>query len=82
MKTSVDISLYPISDDYIPAIDAFIEGVNTHPDVVAVTNDLSTQLYGDYDDVMDLVKREIRQSWETYGKGVFVVKFLMGDARR
>ena len=82
MKTSIDISLYPLNEDYIPAIDAFIEGVNSHPDVVAITNDLSTQLYGEYDDVMDLLKREIQRSWETHGKGVFAVKFLMGDVRR
>ncbi len=82
MRTSIDVSLYPLSEDYIPAIDDFIRGVNSNPGVVAVTNDLSTQLYGDYDQVMDLLKSEIRRSWETHGKGVFVVKFLMGDVRR
>ncbi|MEX2489300.1 MAG: YkoF family thiamine/hydroxymethylpyrimidine-binding protein [Pseudomonadales bacterium] len=82
MKTSIDISLYPLKEDYIPAIKSFIEGINSDPNVAAVTNDLSTQLYGDYDAVMDLLKAEIKRSWETYGKGVFVVKFLSGDVRR
>ena len=42
-------------------------------------NDLSTQLIGDFDTLMDLLKIEIRASWETFGKGVFVIKFLAGD---
>lgn len=82
MKTSIDISLYPLNEDYMPAIDAFIEGINSHPDIVAITNDLSTQLYGEYDAVMDLLKTEIKRNWETFGKGIFVVKFLLGDVRR
>lgn len=81
MKISIDISLYPLADDYIPAIAEFINRIGSHPDVAIVRNDLATQLYGDYDTVMDLLKREIRHSWETWGKGVFVVKFLMDDLR-
>lgn len=81
MKTSVDISLYPLSQDYIPAIKEFIERLQQHPDVVVTRNDLSTQLFGDYDVVMDLIKSEIRNSWEKYGKGVFVIKYLLDDLR-
>ena len=44
-------------------------------------NDLTTQIYGDYDHVMDLLKVEVRHSWEVYGSGVFAVKILMGDLR-
>jgi hypothetical protein len=44
-------------------------------------NDLSTQIFGDYDVVMDLIKSEIRISWEKYGEGVFVIKYLLGDLR-
>jgi hypothetical protein len=81
MKTSVDISLYPLADEYIPAIKEFIERVQKYPDVSVVRNDLSTQLYGDYDQVMDLLKVELRLSWEKYGKSIFVIKFLNGDLR-
>ncbi len=81
MKTSVDISLYPLNEDYIPAIKEFIERLVEHPDVIVTRNDLSTQLFGDYDVVMDLIKSEIRTSWEKYGKGIFVIKFLLDDLR-
>ena len=81
MKASVDISLYPLADEYIPAIKEFIERVQQYPEVAVVRNDLSTQLYGDYNQIMDLLKVEVRISWEKYGKGIFVIKFLMGDLR-
>ena len=81
MEVSVDISLYPLAEDYIPAIAEFIERIGACPGVAIVRNDLATQLYGDYDTIMDLLKTEIRRSWETWGKGVFVVKFLMDDLR-
>ena len=77
MKTSVDISLYPLADEYIPAIKEFIERVQKYSGVSVVRNDLSTQLYGDYDKVMDLLKVELRLSWEKYGKSIFVIKFLI-----
>lgn len=85
MKTSIDISLYPLADDYIPAIKEFIDRISSYDEINAgvnvVRSDLSTQLFGDYDTIMDLLKIEIKRSWETYGKGIFVIKFLMDDLR-
>ncbi len=81
MKMTVDISLYPLADEYIPAIQEFIDRIQLHPDIAVIRTDLSTQLFGEFDDVMGLLKDEIRISWEKYGKGVFVVKFFMDDLR-
>jgi uncharacterized protein YqgV (UPF0045/DUF77 family) len=81
MKASVDISLYPLADEYIPAIKEFIERVQQYPEVAVVRNDLSTQLYGDYEQIMDLLKVEVRLSWEKYGKSIFVIKLLRDDLR-
>ncbi|MFB0988371.1 MAG: YkoF family thiamine/hydroxymethylpyrimidine-binding protein [Gammaproteobacteria bacterium] len=81
MKASVDISLYPLKDEYIPAIKEFIERVQRYPEVAVVRNDLSTQLYGNYELIMDLLKVEVRLSWEKYGKSIFVIKLLGDDLR-
>ena len=81
MKASVDISLYPLADEYIPAIKEFIERVQQYPQIAVVRNDLSTQLYGDIDQIMDLLKIEVKLSWEKYGKGIFVIKLLRDDLR-
>ena len=81
MNVSIDMSLYPLSDDYIPAIKEFIERVSAYEGVAVKRNDLATQLFGDYDTIMDLLKIEIRRSWETHGEGIFVIKFLLNDLR-
>lgn len=81
MEMSVDISLYPLSDDYIPAIQEFIDRIGNVPGIHIKRNDLATQLFGDYDTIMDVLRDEIRRSWETHGKGIFVIKFLMDDLR-
>jgi len=81
MKASVDISLYPLADEYIPAIKESIQRGQEYPGIAVVRTDLSTQLYGDYEQIMDLLKIELRQSWEKYGKGIFVIKFLRDDLR-
>jgi uncharacterized protein YqgV (UPF0045/DUF77 family) len=81
MKTSIDMSLYPLNEDYIPAIKEFIDRVSSYEGVAVKRNDLSTQLFGDYDQIMDLLKVEIKRSWQTHGKGIFVVKFLLDDLR-
>lgn len=81
MKASVDISLYPLADEYIPAIKEFIERVQEYPEIAVVRADLSTQLYGDFDQIMKLLTVEVKLSWEKYGKGIFVIKFLRDDLR-
>ena len=81
MKASIDISLYPLKDEYIPAIKEFIERVQRYPEVAVVRNALSTQLYGNYELIMDLLKVEVRLSWEKYGKSIFVIKLLGEDLR-
>lgn len=81
MKASVDISLYPLADEYIPAIKEFIERVQVYPEIVVVRNDLSTQLYGDFEQIMEVLTVEVKLSWMKYGKGIFVIKFLKDDLR-
>lgn len=81
MKLTVEISKYPLTDDYIEPIKGFIEELNKTANVKVLTNTLSTQMFGDYDDVMAALQRCIKWSFERYGKVVFVCKFLHGDLR-
>ena len=81
MEVPVDIGLYPLADEFIPAINEFIERVQQYPSIAAVRNGFSTQLFGDYEQIMEFLKIEIRLSWEQYGKSILVVKFLGGDLR-
>ncbi|CCQ11044.1 conserved protein of unknown function [Pseudoalteromonas luteoviolacea B = ATCC 29581] len=79
MKLSVEISKYPLHSDYIPFIKDFIERLNQHGSLTVITNTMSTQIFGEYDDVMHVLSQEMRRSHEQFGKAVFVCKFIGGD---
>jgi uncharacterized protein YqgV (UPF0045/DUF77 family) len=81
MKLTVEISSYPLADDYLTPIKGFIEQLNQYPSIMVLTNTLSTQMFGDYDDVMQALQDCIKWSFEKYGKVIFVCKFLHGDLR-
>lgn len=76
MEISVEISMYPLADDYIPAIKDFIGRLQAVDGLSIVSNTMSTQVFGDYDLVMDTLKAELRQSCEQFGKAIFVAKFI------
>lgn len=61
------------------AIQDFIDRVNTHSGIRVVTNLMSTQLFGDYDTVMNVLNKELKTSFEKHGTSVFVCKFIPGD---
>lgn len=79
MKLSVEISKYPLHQDYIPFIKDFIDRLNEYDNLKVITNTLSTQIFGDYDLVMQVLNTEIKRSYEEFGKAIFVCKFLSGD---
>ena len=81
MKLTVEISSYPLADDYLTPIKGFIEQLNSYPSILVLTNTLSTQMFGDYDEVMQALQECIKWSFEKYGKVIFVCKFLHGDLR-
>lgn len=78
MKTTVEISNYPLNEDYENIILDFIERCKLHEIKVKV-NATSTHLQGDYDVVMKIIQQEIKASFEKYGKMIFVVKVLLGE---
>ncbi len=78
MRAAVEISLYPLSGDYRPAIRAFIDRLNTHPDIRVRTNELSTQIWGALDHVMRILSEEILRAATDSPQLVFVMKVLPG----
>ncbi|MFH6955675.1 YkoF family thiamine/hydroxymethylpyrimidine-binding protein [Pseudoalteromonas sp. XMcav1-K] len=79
MKLSVEISKYPLHQDYIPFIKGFIDRLNANANLEVITNTMSTQVFGDYDEVMNAVTSEIKRSHQEFGKAIFVCKFIGGD---
>jgi uncharacterized protein YqgV (UPF0045/DUF77 family) len=79
MKITVDISLYPLDTNYIPSIKAFILRLRTFPGLEIVTNQLSTQLRGEFEQVTEAINSCIRESMTGEQKVVFVTRYLNSD---
>jgi uncharacterized protein YqgV (UPF0045/DUF77 family) len=78
MKTSVEISYYPLNQEFVTPIREFIDRINKYDGLVARTNGMSTQIFGEYDIVMPALVKEIRQSFEN-PHSVFVMKVINAD---
>lgn len=82
MKVAVDISLYPLDADYIPPIKDVIERLNDYDAIEVWTNAMSTQLFGEFDDVMAALKQEIGTTFEQLPKAVFAIRILNDPVTR
>jgi len=76
MRVAVDISLYPLNESFIPPIKDVIERLSAYDTVEVATNPMSTQLRGEYADVMDVLTQEIGTTFEREPKVVFAIKIL------
>jgi len=79
MDVSVEISLYPLNNEYIPPIQDFIHRVNKTEGLTVKTNLMSTQVFGNYEKVMSCLTAQMKETFEKHGKNVFVMKVLPGD---
>ena len=76
MEISVDISMYPLQEEYELAITAFIERLKTDSAIKVSCNELSTQLHGDYKIIMKLLEEEIYSVFKEIPDSIFVLKFV------
>ena len=76
MRVAADISLYPLDTEIIPPILDVIRRLNEHDNLDIVTNPMSTQIRGEFEDVMAALQSEIRTTFENLPKAVFAIKIL------
>ncbi len=79
MKVSVEISLYPLDQNYIPPIQSFIDRLNSYEEINVIENTMSTQVYGEYTRVMEIINYEMNQTHKETPKAAFILKVLNGD---
>jgi uncharacterized protein YqgV (UPF0045/DUF77 family) len=78
MHVAVELSLYPLADQFVPPILDFIGRLRDRPELSVVTNSMSTQVSGDYDAVFAALGAEMRRTLEGDRRAVFVMKVLGG----
>ncbi len=76
MEISVDISMYPLQQDYEAPILAFISQLEKQESVEVVRNELSTQIHGDYKTIMALLEQEMFSVFTEIPDSIFVLKFV------
>ncbi len=76
MRITVEISMYPLDADYKPAIRAFVHQLRTCDGIEIITNQMSTQVCGEFDTVMSAVAMCVKQGMADNDKVVFVTKFI------
>jgi len=81
MEIGVEISLYPLAEDFSPRIKGFLDRLRNAGRFKVVTTSLSTQVFGDYDEVVGTLLTEMRAAFTEAGgngagKAVFLLKLF------
>lgn len=79
MNITAEMSLYPLKDGPVPEIIEFIRELREQPDLEIVSNQLSTQLRGEFDAVTSAINRCMRRVMQAPNTVVLVVKYLNVD---
>lgn len=78
MDVAVDISLYPLTADYVPPIKEFIERISRRPGLTLEYNSLSTQVRGELSTVFAALEAEIAATFDAPRRAVVVLKIVGG----
>lgn len=78
MNISVELTLSPLQDDFETPIIQFIKKLRTSG-LTVLENPLSTQVFGDYDKVMELLNSEIKESFKNLDHVVLTMKVVKSD---
>ncbi|MFH6603361.1 thiamine-binding protein [Maribacter algicola] len=78
MKISVELTFSPLQDDFEQHIINFIKNLRTSG-LTVLENPLSTQVYGEYDEVMQVLNAEIKIAFELMDKGLLYMKIVKSD---
>ncbi|NVN17341.1 hypothetical protein GUA46_03225 [Muricauda sp. HICW] len=78
MRISVELTLSPLQDDFEAPVIAFIKKLRDSG-LTVLENPLSTQVFGGYDEVMELLNSEIKKSFENLDHVVLTMKMVKSD---
>ena len=82
MQISIEISLYPLSENFISPIENFISRLKKYDSIEVRTNNMSTQLFGEFDDLIKILKVEMEKTFKNETNSAFNLKIVNGDSRK
>ena len=78
MKISVELTLTPLNSSYVITIKQFIQNLR-NTGFTVIENPLSTQLYGEYDQVMSSLLPLVKRTFEQEDAVMLHLKLVKGD---
>jgi uncharacterized protein YqgV (UPF0045/DUF77 family) len=73
MIVSVDISYYPLAEDFEKPVNAFIRQLADYPDISVETGKMSTMITGEFTEIMHLLTKTMGDLMDKY-PSVFSLK--------
>lgn len=78
MQISVELTLSPLQDDFEAPIKDFIRTLR-NTGFKVVENPLSTQIFGEYDKIMEFLTDEIKEAFTSLDHVVLSMKIVKGN---
>lgn len=78
MKTSIEISYYPLLEEFKIPVKNFIVSLQCYDNIKVKSNSMSTHVFGEYDEVMEAVTKCIKDAFEV-PSSIFVLKVMNLD---
>jgi uncharacterized protein YqgV (UPF0045/DUF77 family) len=78
MKVTLEISMYPLTDAYKDEVKNFLRRLHQQPNIELITNGVSTQVFGEYDDVITGYNFALKPSIES-GTPISVVTKIINS---
>ena len=78
MQVTIDISMYPNREDFIPPIEGFIEKINNFDNLKVTTFPTSTVVQGNFDQAMSAVAETIAECYCEFNMQIYSAKIIPG----
>ncbi|MDF1696023.1 MAG: YkoF family thiamine/hydroxymethylpyrimidine-binding protein [Saprospiraceae bacterium] len=79
MKVTIEISLYPLVENYTSIIIDFIKRLKSDSTIKVFSTAMSTYITGDYDIVMKVVTQELKEVHEKIPDSSTIMKIIPKD---
>jgi len=80
MNISAELSLYPLDNDYEQIVWDFINALKQNTQIEIVTNGMSTQVFGDIEQVMPTITQVTKQLYQEK-RAILVMKIGKGTLK-
>jgi len=77
IQVTIDISMYPAKEDFIPPIKDFIEKIKTYSDLKIITSPTSTIVQGEFNYAMQSIQECMLACHKEF-RNIYVMKVIPG----